>query len=203
MLLFHRYDIKGCEVGRWTDPDTGGKQIIKVLKDNNFEGQSIALGRRSTPIETRLLSLPHWKSSDVLLCVCRGACRWGEILVCQSGAAGQCLPAGAQCAGLQPPAGPSASAPRRAGRKTLSGKPRHPNDKVGRRLLSWSSRPRKFVHLFVQQYIKGCGKSFTHVHNVGFEEILAGFMEDTSYIFYFEAHKCKFTEVTHTYCIYI
>ncbi|XP_029134574.2 phosphatidylinositol 4-phosphate 5-kinase-like protein 1 [Labrus bergylta] len=38
-----RYDIKGCEVGRWTNPDTGGKQIIKVLKDNNFEGQSIAL----------------------------------------------------------------------------------------------------------------------------------------------------------------
>lgn len=59
MLLFHRYDIKGCEVGRWTNPDTGGKQIIKVLKDNNFEGQSIALGRRSTPIETSLLSLPH------------------------------------------------------------------------------------------------------------------------------------------------
>ncbi|XP_074527073.1 phosphatidylinositol 4-phosphate 5-kinase-like protein 1 [Halichoeres trimaculatus] len=39
-----RYDIKGCEVGRWTNPDTGGKQIIKVLKDNNFEGQHIALG---------------------------------------------------------------------------------------------------------------------------------------------------------------
>lgn len=40
-----RYDIKGCEVGRWTDPKTtGGKQVLKVLKDNNFEGQSIALG---------------------------------------------------------------------------------------------------------------------------------------------------------------
>ncbi|XP_075903286.1 phosphatidylinositol 4-phosphate 5-kinase-like protein 1 isoform X2 [Nelusetta ayraudi] len=39
-----RYDVKGCEVGRWTNPDTGGKQIIKVLKDNNFQGQSIALG---------------------------------------------------------------------------------------------------------------------------------------------------------------
>lgn len=47
MLLLNRYDIKGCEVGRWTNPDTGGKQIIKVLKDNNFEGQSIALGRRT------------------------------------------------------------------------------------------------------------------------------------------------------------
>ncbi|XP_040897805.1 phosphatidylinositol 4-phosphate 5-kinase-like protein 1 [Toxotes jaculatrix] len=39
-----RYDIKGCAVGRWTNPDTGGKQIIKVLKDRNFEGQCIALG---------------------------------------------------------------------------------------------------------------------------------------------------------------
>lgn len=57
MLLSNRYDIKGCEVGRWTNPDTGGKQIIKVLKDNNFQGQSIALGRRSALIETRLLSL--------------------------------------------------------------------------------------------------------------------------------------------------
>lgn len=44
-FLLYRFDIKGCEVGRWTNPDTGGKQIIKVLKDNNFEGQSIALGK--------------------------------------------------------------------------------------------------------------------------------------------------------------
>ncbi|XP_041793421.1 phosphatidylinositol 4-phosphate 5-kinase-like protein 1 isoform X2 [Chelmon rostratus] len=43
-----RYDIKGCEVGRWTNPDTGGKQIIKVLKDNNFEGQSIVLDREKS-----------------------------------------------------------------------------------------------------------------------------------------------------------
>ncbi|KAM9360024.1 phosphatidylinositol 4-phosphate 5-kinase-like protein 1 [Symphorus nematophorus] len=43
-----RYDIKGCEVGRWTNPDTGGKQIIKVLKDNNFEGQSITLDRQKS-----------------------------------------------------------------------------------------------------------------------------------------------------------
>ncbi|XP_059193650.1 phosphatidylinositol 4-phosphate 5-kinase-like protein 1 [Centropristis striata] len=43
-----RYDIKGCEVGRWTNPDTGGKQIIKVLKDNNFEGQYIALGQEKS-----------------------------------------------------------------------------------------------------------------------------------------------------------
>ncbi|KAM8886618.1 phosphatidylinositol 4-phosphate 5-kinase-like protein 1 isoform 2-T2 [Spinachia spinachia] len=43
-----RYDIKGCEVGRWTDPDKGGKQILKVLKDNNFKGQSIALGQEAS-----------------------------------------------------------------------------------------------------------------------------------------------------------
>ncbi|XP_070760347.1 phosphatidylinositol 4-phosphate 5-kinase-like protein 1 [Enoplosus armatus] len=43
-----RYDIKGCEVGRWTNPDTGGKQILKVLKDNNFEGQYIALGQEKS-----------------------------------------------------------------------------------------------------------------------------------------------------------
>ncbi|XP_051278306.1 phosphatidylinositol 4-phosphate 5-kinase-like protein 1 [Dicentrarchus labrax] len=43
-----RFDIKGCEVGRWTNPDTGGKQIIKVLKDNNFEGQHIALDQEKS-----------------------------------------------------------------------------------------------------------------------------------------------------------
>ncbi|KAM3611902.1 uncharacterized protein V6R79_025590 [Siganus canaliculatus] len=43
-----RYDIKGCEVGRWTNPDTGGKQIIKVLKDNNFKGQYIDLGEQKS-----------------------------------------------------------------------------------------------------------------------------------------------------------
>nr|XP_040051174.1 phosphatidylinositol 4-phosphate 5-kinase-like protein 1 [Gasterosteus aculeatus aculeatus] len=43
-----RYDIKGCEVGRWTDPDEGGKQTLKVLKDNNFKGQSIALGQEES-----------------------------------------------------------------------------------------------------------------------------------------------------------
>ncbi|KAM4625278.1 phosphatidylinositol 4-phosphate 5-kinase-like protein 1 [Polymixia lowei] len=43
-----RYDIKGCEVGRWTNPATAGSQIIKVLKDNNFEGQHIALGQQQS-----------------------------------------------------------------------------------------------------------------------------------------------------------
>ncbi|XP_038126629.1 phosphatidylinositol 4-phosphate 5-kinase-like protein 1 isoform X2 [Cyprinodon tularosa] len=38
-----RYDIKGCEVSRWTEPAPEGSQIIVVLKDLNFEGQFISL----------------------------------------------------------------------------------------------------------------------------------------------------------------
>lgn len=38
-----RYDIKGCEVSRWTEPAPEGSQIIVVLKDLNFEGQFITL----------------------------------------------------------------------------------------------------------------------------------------------------------------
>ncbi|XP_051907932.1 phosphatidylinositol 4-phosphate 5-kinase-like protein 1 [Hippocampus zosterae] len=41
-----RYDIKGCEVSRWTDPSPDGCQIIVVLKDLNFEGQYITLERQ-------------------------------------------------------------------------------------------------------------------------------------------------------------
>lgn len=40
-----RYDIKGCEVSRWTEPAPEGSQIIVVLKDLNFEGQYINLGK--------------------------------------------------------------------------------------------------------------------------------------------------------------
>lgn len=43
-----RYDIKGCEVSRWTDPAPEGSQIIVVLKDLNFEGQFIQLGKLSS-----------------------------------------------------------------------------------------------------------------------------------------------------------
>ncbi|XP_017163439.1 phosphatidylinositol 4-phosphate 5-kinase-like protein 1 isoform X2 [Poecilia reticulata] len=41
-----RYDIKGCQVSRWTDPAPDGSQIIVVLKDLNFEGQFITLERQ-------------------------------------------------------------------------------------------------------------------------------------------------------------
>uniref|UniRef100_A0A3P8WPL9 Phosphatidylinositol-4-phosphate 5-kinase like 1 n=1 Tax=Cynoglossus semilaevis TaxID=244447 RepID=A0A3P8WPL9_CYNSE len=39
-----RYDIKGCEVSRWTEPEPDRSNIIVVLKDLNFEGQYITLG---------------------------------------------------------------------------------------------------------------------------------------------------------------
>ncbi|XP_036385818.1 phosphatidylinositol 4-phosphate 5-kinase-like protein 1 [Megalops cyprinoides] len=41
-----RYDIKGCEVSRWTDPAPKGSQVIVVLKDVNFEGQYITLAQQ-------------------------------------------------------------------------------------------------------------------------------------------------------------
>ncbi|XP_014027136.1 phosphatidylinositol 4-phosphate 5-kinase-like protein 1 isoform X3 [Salmo salar] len=42
-----RYDIKGCEVGRWTDPASTGSPV-KILKDNNFEGKHIILDQKSS-----------------------------------------------------------------------------------------------------------------------------------------------------------
>uniref|UniRef100_A0A673B197 Phosphatidylinositol-4-phosphate 5-kinase-like 1 n=1 Tax=Sphaeramia orbicularis TaxID=375764 RepID=A0A673B197_9TELE len=56
-----RYDIKGCEVSRWTDPAPEGSQIIVVLKDLNFEGQYITLDQqrpwllRQVEIDTQFL----------------------------------------------------------------------------------------------------------------------------------------------------
>lgn len=47
VLYFARYDIKGCEVSRWTEPAPEGSQIIVVLKDLNFEGQYITLGKET------------------------------------------------------------------------------------------------------------------------------------------------------------
>ncbi|XP_053709799.1 phosphatidylinositol 4-phosphate 5-kinase-like protein 1 isoform X2 [Synchiropus splendidus] len=56
-----RYDIKGCEVSRWTAPAPEGSPIIVVLKDLNFEGQYIKLDRQRSwllqqvEIDTNLL----------------------------------------------------------------------------------------------------------------------------------------------------
>ncbi|XP_030062218.1 phosphatidylinositol 4-phosphate 5-kinase-like protein 1 [Microcaecilia unicolor] len=41
-----RYDIKGCQVGRWTEPASEGSQIIVVLKDLNFEGNCICVAQQ-------------------------------------------------------------------------------------------------------------------------------------------------------------
>ncbi|XP_044517288.1 phosphatidylinositol 4-phosphate 5-kinase-like protein 1 [Gracilinanus agilis] len=42
--IIERYDIKGCMVGRWTNlPPEDHHHIIVVLKDLNFEGQTISL----------------------------------------------------------------------------------------------------------------------------------------------------------------
>uniref|UniRef100_A0A8D0DBN1 Phosphatidylinositol-4-phosphate 5-kinase like 1 n=1 Tax=Sander lucioperca TaxID=283035 RepID=A0A8D0DBN1_SANLU len=59
--IIARYDIKGCEVSRWTAPAPEGSQIIVVLKDLNFEGQSITLDQqrpwllRQVEIDTHFL----------------------------------------------------------------------------------------------------------------------------------------------------
>ncbi|XP_046903974.1 phosphatidylinositol 4-phosphate 5-kinase-like protein 1 isoform X1 [Hypomesus transpacificus] len=41
-----RYDIKGCEVGRWTNQNSGDSHVITVLKDNNFNGKHITLAEQ-------------------------------------------------------------------------------------------------------------------------------------------------------------
>ncbi|XP_051836024.1 phosphatidylinositol 4-phosphate 5-kinase-like protein 1 isoform X1 [Antechinus flavipes] len=42
--ISERYDIKGCQLSRWTEPLPAESQIILVLKDLNFEGRIISLG---------------------------------------------------------------------------------------------------------------------------------------------------------------
>ncbi|XP_048850401.1 phosphatidylinositol 4-phosphate 5-kinase-like protein 1 isoform X1 [Brienomyrus brachyistius] len=46
--IIARYDIKGCEVNRWTDPALEKSQLVMVLKDKNFEGNFINLGHQSS-----------------------------------------------------------------------------------------------------------------------------------------------------------
>ncbi|XP_069001445.1 phosphatidylinositol 4-phosphate 5-kinase-like protein 1 isoform X3 [Embiotoca jacksoni] len=114
-----RYDVKGCEVGRWTDPDTGGKQILKVLKDNNFRGQNITLGR--CPLRCRFGGVARRQADDA---ECERCCRSRDVLVLRAGGRGRRLPASAERAGLQSAAGRAAAAPGRAGPQTLAGQPR-------------------------------------------------------------------------------
>ncbi|XP_017163438.1 uncharacterized protein LOC103474111 isoform X1 [Poecilia reticulata] len=116
-----RYDIKGCQVSRWTDPAPDGSQIIVVLKDLNFEGQFITLGeeeeqggRCSAPpaghAENRFYPPEPTQSSLKRPAGFRAA----ALLAPPAGGDRHRLPGAAQRPGLQPPAGPAAAAPRRA-----------------------------------------------------------------------------------------
>ncbi|CAM4542156.1 unnamed protein product [Leuciscus chuanchicus] len=68
-----RYDIKGCEMSRWTDPAPEGNQIIIVLKDLNFEGQFIQLDQqrpwllRQVEIDTAFLQTLNVLDYSLLL----------------------------------------------------------------------------------------------------------------------------------------
>uniref|UniRef100_A0A674MQ01 PIPK domain-containing protein n=1 Tax=Takifugu rubripes TaxID=31033 RepID=A0A674MQ01_TAKRU len=66
-----RYDIKGCEVSRWTQPAPEGSGHVVVLKDLNFEGQYITLGKEGrstahpdTALSTGVSLLPFFTVSD-------------------------------------------------------------------------------------------------------------------------------------------
>ncbi|XP_076126895.1 phosphatidylinositol 4-phosphate 5-kinase-like protein 1 [Alosa pseudoharengus] len=62
-----RYDVKGCEVGRWTNPPAEDTQRIVVLKDMNFEGQHIKLGEhRSWLVRQVQLDSEFLRSLNVL-----------------------------------------------------------------------------------------------------------------------------------------
>ncbi|KAE8583189.1 hypothetical protein XENTR_v10020457 [Xenopus tropicalis] len=41
-----RYDIKGCKVSRWTEPEPEGSRVLQVFKDCNFEGNVICLDQQ-------------------------------------------------------------------------------------------------------------------------------------------------------------
>ncbi|KAJ8285748.1 hypothetical protein GJAV_G00030490 [Gymnothorax javanicus] len=43
-----RFDIKGCQVSRWTNPTPKGNQVIVILKDMNFEGKCICLEEQTS-----------------------------------------------------------------------------------------------------------------------------------------------------------
>ncbi|XP_063792731.1 phosphatidylinositol 4-phosphate 5-kinase-like protein 1 isoform X8 [Pseudophryne corroboree] len=56
-----RYDIKGCHVSRWTEPEPEGSRVLQVFKDINFEGNAICLDQqrswllRQTELDTHFL----------------------------------------------------------------------------------------------------------------------------------------------------
>uniref|UniRef100_A0A8C8VPM0 Phosphatidylinositol-4-phosphate 5-kinase like 1 n=1 Tax=Pelusios castaneus TaxID=367368 RepID=A0A8C8VPM0_9SAUR len=65
--ILQRYDIKGCQVNRWTEPAPEGSQVIVVLKDLNFEGNFIHLGQqRSWLLRQMELDTQFLKELNVL-----------------------------------------------------------------------------------------------------------------------------------------
>ncbi|XP_059494233.1 phosphatidylinositol 4-phosphate 5-kinase-like protein 1 isoform X3 [Stegostoma tigrinum] len=62
-----RYDIKGCQVSRWTEPAPEGSNVIVVLKDLNFEGNTISLDQqRSWLVRQMTVDTEYLKSLNVL-----------------------------------------------------------------------------------------------------------------------------------------
>ncbi|XP_072286527.1 phosphatidylinositol 4-phosphate 5-kinase-like protein 1 isoform X2 [Pyxicephalus adspersus] len=59
--IIGRYDIKGCQVSRWTEPEPEGSQVLQVFKDLNFESKVICLDQqrswllRQTELDTGFL----------------------------------------------------------------------------------------------------------------------------------------------------
>ncbi|XP_053533141.1 phosphatidylinositol 4-phosphate 5-kinase-like protein 1 isoform X4 [Ictalurus punctatus] len=68
-----RYDIKGCEVSRWTNPAPEESQVVVVLKDLNFEGKFITLDKqrpwllRQVQIDTSFLQTLNVLDYSLLL----------------------------------------------------------------------------------------------------------------------------------------
>ncbi|XP_007434509.1 phosphatidylinositol 4-phosphate 5-kinase-like protein 1 [Python bivittatus] len=65
--ITERYDIKGCQVGRWTDPTPDGSEIIVVFKDCNFEDKVICLDQDQTWLVQQVkLDTQFLKALDVI-----------------------------------------------------------------------------------------------------------------------------------------
>ncbi|XP_063172536.1 phosphatidylinositol 4-phosphate 5-kinase-like protein 1 [Candoia aspera] len=65
--ITERYDIKGCQVGRWTDPAPEGSEIIVVFKDCNFDNKLICLDQGQTWLVQQVkLDTQFLKALDVI-----------------------------------------------------------------------------------------------------------------------------------------
>uniref|UniRef100_A0A8C5SN02 Phosphatidylinositol-4-phosphate 5-kinase like 1 n=1 Tax=Laticauda laticaudata TaxID=8630 RepID=A0A8C5SN02_LATLA len=63
--ITERYDIKGCQVGRWTEPTVDSSEVIMVFKDNDFGNKVISLNEDQTwllqqvKLDTQFLKALH------------------------------------------------------------------------------------------------------------------------------------------------